>query len=987
MRIAAQTLLTALVASLLCTPARSQDDFSSELPRIPATDAKNTLGAFSVAAGFEIQLVAAEPLISSPVAIEWDAAGGLYVCEMRGYSEDRELGISRITRLTDTDGDGEYDDSTVFADSLLWPTALFPFDGGLFVGDAPNLYYFKDTNGDGKADLKKTVLTGFGTSNVQGLFNSFRWGLDSRIHVACSSVGGKVRRSDEPESAAVNVRGRDIAFDPRTFEFELTSGAAQHGMCFDDWGRKFVSSNSNHIQQVMYEDRYIGRNPLLSPPSSRLMIAADGPQAEVFRTSPVEPWRIVRTRLRVSGKVSGPVEGGGRAAGYFTGATGITIYRGDAWPQQWSGTAIIGDVGSNLIHRKRLTKRGVDFIANRIDPRSEFVTSSDIWFRPAQFANAPDGSLHVIDVCREVIEHPKSLPPEIKQHLDLTAGRDRGRIYRIVPDGFKNRSTPDMTAMSTGELVQMLEHANAWHRETAARLLFTRQDRKAVPLLRRMAAQSDSPLGRLHAIYSLSGLSELNQATVLACLAHSHPQVRRHAVRLSETLPRSETLAKAVSALASDDSLDVRYQLAFTIGSLQAAGRLQVLGELIRQDVDQVWMQAAVQSSLANGAGPLFVDLVSDPSFRSSQAAAFLKKLASQIGQQNDAVEVVTAVEALPKLPVSDSAFALPIVGELLKYRRRSGSEMAKLAKSGALKSADAAVDKLTRATIVAASADALALAQRVAAVKSLAFASWEQAHSTLEDLIDNRQPHQVQTSAIATLGKFSSPTVAKPLLESWKGLSPGLRQAACEVLFARDDRVVALLDAVDAGKVSAGDLPRPRLLVASKSKNKLIRARASILLEAAGSAKREEVVVAYRESLRLAGDLERGRGLFKKHCSVCHKVEGVGHEIGPNLATIKTRGAETILVNVLDPNREVNPQFLNYVLLTEDGRTMTGMISAESASSITLRRAESATDTVLRVEIDQLQSTGLSIMPEGMEETIDKQAMADIIRYLMSVK
>ncbi len=193
----------------------------------------------------------------------------------------------------------------MFADGLLWPTAIFPFDDGLFVGDAPDLYYFKDTNGDGKADTRTIALTGFGTSNVQGLMNSFRWGLDNRIHIACSSVGGKIRRVDDDEKNAIDVRGRDIAFNPRTFEFELTSGAAQHGMCFDDWGRKFVSSNSNHIQQVMYEDRYIARNPLLSPPSSRVSIAADGPQAEVFRSSPVEPWRIVRTRLRVGRQGSG----------------------------------------------------------------------------------------------------------------------------------------------------------------------------------------------------------------------------------------------------------------------------------------------------------------------------------------------------------------------------------------------------------------------------------------------------------------------------------------------------------------------------------------------------------------------------------------------------------------------------------------------------------------------------------------------------------
>ncbi|MCG8653891.1 MAG: cytochrome C, partial [Pirellulales bacterium] len=339
-------------------------DFANELPRIPATEPAQALKTFAVADGFRMEQVAAEPLIGSPVAIQWDAQGRMYVCEMRGYSENRDDRISSIARLEDTDGDGIYDRRTDFAEGLFWPTAIFPYDGGLFVGDAPDLFYLKDTDGDGTADLRRPVLTGFGTSNVQGLMNSFRWGLDNRIHVACSSTGGVIRKSNQTEG--VNVRGRDLAFDPETFDFQLTSGAAQHGMCFDDWGRKFVSSNSDHIQQVMYEEHDIARNPYFRPPPARKSIAADGPQAEVFRASPVEPWRIVRTRLRVAGTVPGPIEGGGRAAGYFTGATGVTIYRGDAWPAQWQGLAIVGDVGSNLVHRKRLHPNGLEFVARRI---------------------------------------------------------------------------------------------------------------------------------------------------------------------------------------------------------------------------------------------------------------------------------------------------------------------------------------------------------------------------------------------------------------------------------------------------------------------------------------------------------------------------------------------------------------------------------------------------------------------------------------------
>src|SRR5262245_48556370 len=167
-------------------------DYSAELPRIPPTEPADALKTFTVAPGFKIEQVAAEPLVNSPVAMEWDENGRLFVCEMRGYSENRNDKLSRVSMLEDVDGDGKFDKSTVVVDQLLWPTAVFCYDGGIFVGDAPDVWYFKDTDGDGKADVKKHVFTGFGTSNVQGLLNCFRWGLDNRIHLATSSIGGDI---------------------------------------------------------------------------------------------------------------------------------------------------------------------------------------------------------------------------------------------------------------------------------------------------------------------------------------------------------------------------------------------------------------------------------------------------------------------------------------------------------------------------------------------------------------------------------------------------------------------------------------------------------------------------------------------------------------------------------------------------------------------------------------------------------------------------
>ncbi len=423
----------------------ADQDFSQELPRIPATEPPAALGTFKLQPGFRLEQVVAEPLVNSPVAMAFDENGRLFVVEMRDYSEQKEDYLGRVRMLEDVDGDGRFDKSTVYVDKLSWPTAVACWDGGILIGAAPDIIYCKDTDGDGQADVRRTVFTGFGKTNVQGLLNSFNWTLDNRIEGATSSSGGSIKQLDHEGIAPLAVRGRDFSIEPRTMRMTTTSGGAQHGLSFDDWGTKFVCSNSDHIQQVMFEERYLARNPYLSAPSARASIATDGPQAEVFRSSPIEPWRIVRTRLRVSGAVKGIIEGGGRPAGYFTGATGVTIYRGNALPDELRGMAVVGDVGSNLVHRKRLALNGLQFTASRMDRESELVASSDIWFRPAQFANAPDGALYIVDVYREVIEHPDALPPMIKKHLDLTSGRDRGRIYRVLPkDGFAQPKTPQL---------------------------------------------------------------------------------------------------------------------------------------------------------------------------------------------------------------------------------------------------------------------------------------------------------------------------------------------------------------------------------------------------------------------------------------------------------------------------------------------------------------------------------------------------------------
>ncbi|HVX63109.1 MAG TPA: PVC-type heme-binding CxxCH protein [Pirellulales bacterium] len=999
-RLASLAVLAALVSSSMAVvssraqerPAKenaAETDYSAELPRIAPVEPADAVKTFQVQPGFRVEQLAAEPLVNDPVAMCFDENGRLYVVEMRGYSEQPDEMLSQIRLLEDADGDGRFDKSTVFADKLSWPTAVIAYGGGVYIGDAPDILYCKDTDGDGKADVRKTVYTGFGKTNVQGLLNTFAWGLDNRIHGATSSSGGKIVRPGDAQAQPVVVNGRDFAFDPKTEQFESTSGGAQHGMSFDDWGRKFVCSNSDHIQQVMFEDRYLARNPYLSAPSPRRSIAADGPQAEVYRISPVEPWRIVRTRLRASGSVPGVVEGGGRPAGYFTGATGVTIYRGDAWPKQPFELAVVGDVGSNLVHRKRLEPNGLEFIARRMDEKSEFVASTDIWFRPAQFANAPDGTLYILDVYREVIEHPASLPPMIKKHLDLTSGRNRGRIYRIVPDGYQQRAKPELGKATTAELVATLEHANAWHRETASRLLFERQDKSAVEPLTQLAATSKSPLGRMHALYALAGLNALQPETILKALADSHPGVRTHAVKLSERLlDASDQVRGKLLSMASDDDLHVRYQLAFTLGEVKDAGRAEALAALARRDADDRWMRLAIESSLAEGAGEAFADLAADKKFRSSAGGRlFLADLARQAGVANRPADVAAVLKGVSSIGSEEQAALAAIVRGLSEGLSQRGVPLAKALESDPQGKAAQAFEQLLATARSMAGNEERTPSERAQAVQTLALGSFADAREVLSELLDNRQPQEVQVAALGTLARYNNPGVAELVLEAWPTLSPRLRVQAAETLFARPDRTLALLKAIAAGEVNASDVDPARLKQLASGKNAALRQQAEKLLANLKLGRRQDVVDDHRDVLELASDAERGKKAFKKVCAACHKVEGVGYEIGPNLATLKARGAEAILVNMLDPSREVNPQFVNYVLVTDDGRTITGMITAETANSVTLKRAENATDTVLRINIDELRGTGLSLMPEGVEKQLNKQEMADLIAYLLSLK
>lgn len=982
-----------LAAALLALPLALGDDkkpdpfagFTNPKPMTPA----ESLKAFDVAPGFKVELVASEPLIRSPVAMDFDENGRLFVAEFPEYNQYANPNPpkirGRVVMLESTKGDGQYDKATTYVDDLDSPVAVACWDGGVFVGVVPDLWYFKDNDGDGKADIRKKVLTGFERDKAgEAMLNSFRWGPDNRFHIATGLAGGNLRATDKPDAHAVLARRQNIRFDPRTNTFEPTSGGGQHGMALDDWGDTFVCDNSNPIEHLTYDARYANRNPFVVAPSPVLDINAAGRYPNLHKISPPEPWREARTRLRKDKLVPGSDEGG-QPFGFFTGATGVTVYRGDAFPQSHRGNVFVGEVANNLVYRAKLEPKGLGWSAVRAEKGREFLASKDNWFRPVQFANGPDGCLYVVDMYRELIEGAAFLPPQVLKHVDVAAGVDKGRIWRIVPDKFARPKLPALGKATTVELVAQLESANGWTRDTAARLLYQRQDRAAAGSLKSAASNAKNPVARLHALYALRDLGELGTGHLLVALRDPDPRVREHALRIGERFDTTAGLKNRYADLTDDPDPRVRYQLAFSLGSVKHESAARVLATVARKDGDSAQVRLAILCSANERGGELFALLTGDAKYRATASGkTLLLALVAQIASANRPDEIAAVVKAVNGLPDAEKALSRELVQAFVA--KLPPAARAKLNGLLAGKAADVFADLIAEARKRAGD-DKGDPAERAAAIRALALAPFADAKALLAKCLDVKQPQPVQLAALDTLAKFDSADVPQLVLEAWPAMSPKIRATATETLLARAAWVGAFLDAVEKKTVLTTDLDPARVQLLLKSPDEKTRARAAKLFGGAAVSKRADVIKKYEKALDLKGDALKGKAIFKEHCAACHKLESVGENVGPDLASIKNRGTESVLANIIDPNREVLPQYYSYLLITGDDTIISGMISAETANTVTVRKTDGMSETVQRVNIATLKSSGLSAMPEGLEEKISLQQMADLLAYLGSIK
>ena len=550
----------------------------------PALSPEDALKTFYMPPGYRIELVASEPLIQEPVAMDWDTEGRLWAVEMPGFMADitgsnEHEPIGRVVVLEDSNGDGRMDKRTIFADGLVLARSLKVLDRGVLVAEPPNVWLMHDTNGDLRMDTKELITNQYGRfeGDPQNNANGFYWGLDNRMYTAGQS---------------------DIQFRLKdgVFEIQKTLQRGEWGVSQDDMGRTYRNTNESALHVDLVPTSYFARNPNLTRTRGSYERLADA-DSELNVVWPVRPNPGTNRAYQLG------IDREDGSLARFTAVCAPLVYRGDRLPADLYGNVFVAEPAANLVSRIILSDDGTTMRARKAYDRGEFLASTDERFRPVYLSNAPDGTLYIADMYRGIIEHRISITTYLRDQIlarKLDRGTGFGRIYRVMHDTTRRDTTRTLARATPAQLVQALSHPNGWRRDTAQRLLVERGAQAVIPSLTALAESATDPRTRLHALWTLDGIDAIRPPMVITALADPSRDVRVSAIRIAERWlgEAHHPIQAAVLNRIDDTDWAVHQQLAASIGALPSGAREDAAVAVLERYADDPVVMDATLSGL-----------------------------------------------------------------------------------------------------------------------------------------------------------------------------------------------------------------------------------------------------------------------------------------------------------------------------------------------------------------------------------------------------
>ena len=547
----------------------------------PALSPAEALKTFYMAPGYHLELVAAEPLVQDPIAMDWDPDGRLWVVEMPGFvpnldaPEPNMAPIGRVVVLEDTNNDGRMDKRTVFADGLVLARSLKVLDRGVLVAEPPNVWLMHDTNGDLKMDTKELVTQTYGRreGRVEQNANGFLWGMDNWMHTANADVFLRLKNGK--------------------FEVQKTLSRGEWSAAQDDAGRVYRNTNSEALHVDFVPTSYYARHPGLLRTRGSYDRLDDDATNEVWPVRPTVSNRSYQFGILREDKTIAA----------FTSVCAPLIYRGDRLPAELHGNVFVAEPAANLVSRLILKDDGRTLRLSRAYERAEFLASTDERFRPVFLSDAPDGTIYIVDMYRGVIQQRADITEYLRDQIKIRKLENPtglGRIYRVMHETTKRASPPPMSKGSTATLIDTLSDPNGWRRDTAQRLLVERGDRSGVKSLENAATGARDWRTRIHALWTLDGIDAVTPEIVIRALADPSRDVRLSAVRVAERFASAADtpVRPALLKLLDDPDWNVQQQLAASLGALPAGSReAAIAGVLERHGDSPVVMDAALSGT------------------------------------------------------------------------------------------------------------------------------------------------------------------------------------------------------------------------------------------------------------------------------------------------------------------------------------------------------------------------------------------------------